>query len=79
MEYFFPSLFYYIFSQIINEEVICLQATFSFSLLGASDVSMIEERGICGTSLCLGQESAAQSIIAGDVCMKTGGIQQLLS
>lgn len=60
------------FPQIVNEEVICLQATFSFSLLGASDISMIEEQEICGMSLCLGQGSATQSIITRNICMKTG-------
>lgn len=54
--------------QIISEEAICLQATFSFSLLGASDVSMIEEWG----NLYIGQGSAAQPIMAGHTCMKTG-------
>lgn len=58
----------FLFLQIISEEVICLQATFSFSLLGASDVSMIEERG----DLYIGQGSAAQPAITGDICMKTG-------
>lgn len=57
-----------LFLQIIGEEVICLQATFSFSLLGASDVSMIEEQG----DLYTGQGSAAQPVMAGDICMKTG-------
>lgn len=54
--------------QIKSEEVICLQATFSFSLLGVSDVSMTEE----WEDLYTGQGSAAQPVIAGDICMKTG-------
>lgn len=58
----------FLFLQIISEEVICLQATFAFSLLGASDVSMIEEQ----RDLYIGQGSAAQPIITGDICMKTG-------